>query len=264
MQQLHIEDCSVRYRFCVHGRFPGRDRKLFFHPKGPHERFPRLRYQIDEVSELEAKPEEMVRRYVDVKLPAWQSELILSAFVRFSRTSDYLFAETTYFLLPPLKGDYYEIHRFNRRPTPHELARLFVDSLTRMPVLWLEAPLRVARWIARPLVRARREQQIEQDIRENRRFDFGARGSIREIGSDPEYAKYFQEMDIERLHKVIDQHLFRIIRQFLKDRGVDTSQLDRTIGSIINRGIWISGDQNGAVNWNQGPPDAGLEDEPPT
>jgi hypothetical protein len=250
MRKLDIEGSSVTHRYYVHGRFPGRDRDLFFHPKAPHERFPRLRYVIDEVSKLEAHPQEMVRRYADIKVAAWQSELILSAFVRFSRTSDYLFIEVTYFILPPLKGEYYEIHRFNRRPTPHEFSRLVLDSFKAMPLLWLKAPLRVAKWMARPIGRARREQQVEQEIRENRRFDFGALGSVRELGADDDYAKYFQEMDIEQLYKVIDQHLFKVIRTFLKDKGVDTSQLERSIQAIINKGIWIAGDQKGNIAEN--------------
>jgi hypothetical protein len=199
---------------------------------------------IDEVSKLEAHPQEMVRRYVDIKVTAWQSELILSGFLRFSSTSDYLFVELTYFILPPPKGEYYAIHRFNRRPTPHELFRLVLDSLKAMPLLWLKAPVRVATWLARPIDRARREQQVEQEIRENRRFDFGALGSIREAGADDEYAKYFQQMDVEQLYKVIDQHLFRVIWKFLKDKGVDTSQLERSIQAIINKGNWIVGNKN--------------------
>lgn len=244
MQQADIKGYSAAQRFYVNGRFPGRNRELFFHPKGPHERFPKLRYVIDEVSKLEDQPEAMVRQYADIKVSAWDSEVILSAFVRFSRISDYLFIEVTYYLLPPLKGDYYEIHRFNRRPTPHEFFRIFVDSLIAMPVLWLKAPLRVARWMARPIGRARREQRVEQEIRENRRFDFGALGSVRDSGSEPEYGKYFQQTDVERLHKVIDRHLFTVIREFLKTKGVDTSELDRSERSVTYKGIWI-GTQKG-------------------
>jgi len=130
------------------------------------------------------------------------------------------------------------------------LSRLVLDSLKAMPLLWLKAPLRVAKWMARPIGRARREQQVEQEIRENRRFDFGALGSVREAGADDEYAKYFQQMDVEQLYKVIDQHLFKVIRTFLKDKGVDTSQLERSIQAIINKGIWIAGDQNGNIAEN--------------
>jgi len=250
MQEAGIKGYSAAQRFYVNGRFPGRNRELFFHPKGPHERFPRLRYVINDVSKLEDQPEEMVRRYADIKVAAWDSEVILSAFVRFSRTSDYLFIEVAYYLLPPLNGDYYEIHRFNRRPTPHELFGLALDSLKALPLRWLQAPVRVARWMARPFARARREQQVEQEIRENRRFDFGALGSIREAGADDEYAKYFQQKDVEQLYKVIDQHLFKIIHRFLKEKGVDTRQLERSMQQIVNRGIWIAGNQSGNVAVN--------------
>jgi hypothetical protein len=243
LQDLDVEGWSVTDRFYVNGRYPGRDKELFFHPKDPREPFPRLRSMISDVSELETKPEEMVRRYADIKVPTWQSEVILSAFLRFSRTSDYLFIEVSYCVLPPLKGDYYEIHRFNRRPTPHELFRLVVDSLTALPLLWLRAPLRVAKWMARPITRARWEQEVRQEIRENRRFDYGAVGSIRESGSDSEYGKYFQQTDIERLHKVVDRHLFTVVRTFLQAKGVDTTELERNMRVVVRRAIRASGEQ---------------------
>jgi hypothetical protein len=243
MQHLDVEGSSVTDRFYVNGRYPGRDKELFFHPKDPRDRFPRLRSTISEVSKLEAQPEEMVRRYADIKVPSWQSELILSAFVRFSRTSDYLFIEVSHCVLPPLKVGYYEIHRFNRRPTPHEFFRLLLDSLTALPLLWLRAPLRVAKWMARPITRARWEQEVRQEIRENRRFDYGAVGSIRESGSDSEYGKYFQQTDIERLHKVVDRHLFTVVRSFLQAKGVDTTELERDMRVIVRRAIRTSGEQ---------------------
>ena len=61
---------------------------------------------------------------------------------------------------------------------------------------------------------------------------------------DDDYAKYFQQMDVEQLYKVVDQHLFKIIHKFLRDKGVDTSQLERSIQAIINKGNWIVGNKN--------------------
>src|SRR2546427_11765037 len=95
-----------------------------------------------------------------------------------------------------------------------------------MPLLWLEAPLRVAKWMATPISRARREYQVEQAIRENPNFDYGALDSIRESGSDPVYGKYFQKRDIEGFHKIVHRNLLESISEVLKEKGVDTSDLD--------------------------------------
>ena len=123
-----------------------------------------------------------------------------------------------------------------------------LTSIARTPVLWLEAPIRVARWMARPIARARREQQVAQAIRENRKFDYGAIGSIRESGSEQEYAKFFQKMDIERVHKVIDRHLLTSIARFLKEKGLDTGELEQSSRLIINRGFWVGRNQAGAAS----------------
>ncbi|MFN2592730.1 MAG: hypothetical protein ABR532_07850 [Candidatus Dormibacteria bacterium] len=62
MNNLDLEGCSAADRFYVSGKHVRTDEELFFHPRGPQERFPRLRSTIDEVSRLDAKPPEIVRR----------------------------------------------------------------------------------------------------------------------------------------------------------------------------------------------------------
>jgi len=132
-----------------------------------------------------------------------RSELILSAFLRFSRTYGLLFIEVSYCVLPPLKGDYYEIIVSNRRPTPHELFRLVVDSLTALRCSAEGAPaggeVDGTSHHSRPV-----EQEVRQEnSRESAVWITAQVGSIRESGSDSEYGKYFQQTDIERLHKVV-------------------------------------------------------------
>jgi hypothetical protein len=243
MTNLKLEGLTVADRFYASGRHIIAWPDVFFYPRQRGDPFPRLRYQITDVAALEDKPEALVRHYIDLKVAIWQSELILSIFVRFTRVSDYLFAEATYYLLPPIKGSYYGINALNPRPTPHEFFRLVLTSIARTPVLWLEAPIQVAKWMARPIARARREQQVGQAIRENRKFDYGAIGSIRESGSEREYAKFFQKMDMERVHKVIDRHLLASVVGFLQEKGVDTAELEQNVRLIINRGFWPGGMQ---------------------
>lgn len=245
--KLKGKGLTVADRFYASGRHVIGWPELFFYPRQPRDPFPKLRYEIADVAALEDKPDELVRPYIDIKFAIWQSELILSVFVRFTRVSDYLFVEGTYFVLPPLKGPYYAINRLNRRPRPHELFRLVLTSIARTPVLWLEAPIKVAKWMARPITRARREQQVAQEIRENRKFDYGATGSVRESGSDKDYAKFFQKMDIERDHKVIDRHLLTSIVRFLQGKGVDTAELEQSIRLIHNRGFWVGRNQTPAA-----------------
>lgn len=245
---LKLDGLTVADRYYASGRHIIAWPDVFFYPRQPGDHFPRLRYQIADVAALEDKPEALVRHYIDIKLAIWQSELILSIFVRFTRAADYLFVEATSYLLPPIKGSYYVINALNPRPTPHEFFRLVLTSIARTPVLWLEAPIQVARWMARPITRARREQQVAQAIRENRKFDYGAIGSIRESGSEHEYAKFFQKMDMERVHNVIDRHLLTTIVSFLQEKGVDTGDLEHSARLILNRGFYAGRYQTAAAS----------------
>jgi hypothetical protein len=248
MTNLKLDGLTVADRYYASGRHIINWPDVFFYPRQPRDPFPKLRYQIADVAALEDKPEALVRHYIDIKVAIWQSELILSTFVRFTRVSDYLFVEATSYLLPPIKGSYYGINALNPRPTPHEFFRLVLTGIARTPVLWLEAPIRVAKWMARPITRARREQQVAQAIRENRKFDYGAIGSIRESGSEHEYAKFFQKMDMERVHNVIDRHLLTTIVSFLQEKGVDTSDLEQSTRLIINRAFWAGRNQAAAAS----------------
>ena len=63
---------------------------------------------------------------------------------------------------------------------------------------------------------------------------------MRESGSDKEYAKYFQKMDIERFHKIIDRHILASLAEFLKAQGVDVTELEQRMQVIVNDGIWLS------------------------
>jgi hypothetical protein len=248
MTNLKLDGLTVADRYYASGRHIIGWPDVFFYPRQPGDPFPKLRYQIADIAALEDKPEPLVRRYIDIKVAIWQSELILSIFVRFTRAADYLFVEATSYLLPPIKGSYYGINALNPRPTPHEFFRLVLTSIARTPVLWLEAPIQVARWMARPVARARREQQVAQAIRENRKFDYGAIGSIRESGSEHEYAKFFQKMDMERVHNVIDRHLLTTIISFLQEKGVNTGDLEHSARLIINRGFWVARNQTAAAS----------------
>jgi hypothetical protein len=241
MKDLHLEGCTVSDTFYASGKHVralsegGTD--LFFHPRDRNEKFPRLRYMIENVDKLEALPQELVRKYADIKVMSWQSELILSAFVRFTQTSDYLSVEAAYYVIPGLKGHYYNINTWHPRPTLHEFFGLVGESAKQTPLLWLTAPLRVARWMVRPIAIRRREHRVKQAIRENPKFDYGASGSIRESGSADTYGKYFQEMDIERFRKTIDQHLLTSMSEYLKAKGVDTKELEQRMSVIISADV---------------------------
>jgi hypothetical protein len=89
IKDLDLDGWSVADRFFASGRHVRADGRteLFFHPLGRGEKFRRLKYVIDEVGKVEALPQELVRKYADIKVMSWQSELVLSTFLRFSQTS---------------------------------------------------------------------------------------------------------------------------------------------------------------------------------
>jgi hypothetical protein len=163
LEDLHLEGLTISDQLYVNGRFIRGDERFFENPKDP---LSRLLSNVDDISTFIAHPTDTVRQYTHIKIVSWQSQLILSVFVRFWRTADYLFVEWSYFVLPPLKSRYREVDKYNSRPTPHELFRLVLHSAREAPLVWLRAPVGVAKWSIRSIYRARREQRLGQAIRE--------------------------------------------------------------------------------------------------
>lgn len=249
LEDLHLEGLTVNDRLYVNGRFIRGDERFFQDPGDP---LSGLQSNVDDISAFIAHPTETVRQYTHIQIVSWKSQLILSVFVRFWRTTDYLFVEWSYFVLFPLKGRYREVAKYNRRPTPHEFFRLVLDSARETPLVWLKAPLGVARWSIRSISRARREQRVRQAIRENLRFDYGATTSIRQMATSSWYGNYFQQLDVERYYRIIDRHLFDSISAFLQKKGVDTSelklQMQLVVNGIVNNGTVFAGSMAGVVN----------------
>jgi hypothetical protein len=200
---------------------------------------------VEDLRPFVADANPRVRLYTEIKVESWNGQVILSAFVRFWRSAEYLFVETTYRVLPPLKIDYRRIDSMNPRPTLRQLfQRILLPSALQVPLCSLQAPLGVVRGATLRIARARREHLTMQAIRENRLFNYGAERTVRESGSGRRYSTYFQWLDVERFTKVIDRHLLDTIRFFLEEKGVDVGELRLRMRSIFGTGVMVEGELN--------------------
>jgi hypothetical protein len=193
------------------------------------------------VKEFLNHPTDTVRHYKRIRVVDWSGELALSVFLRFSKLSERLFIETSYFLLTPVKEEFHQADSTNPQPTARQWLRLAFESAVQTPFLLTLSPLFL---IGRPLnwwASWNQRRETRRTIAENPGFNYGATTSIRETASDGVYRRYFQKLDKEMYMKMLERSILDSIIDLLDSKGVDTSDLNERKTTILNSGVIVSG-----------------------
>jgi hypothetical protein len=74
-----------------------------------------------------------------------------------------------------------------------------------------------------------------------KRFDIGARVSVREIAAEESDRSYFQYQDVRQHSKIIERRLIDAVGEFLTELGIDTSEFWQRATTILNNGIINTG-----------------------
>jgi hypothetical protein len=169
----------------------------------------------------------------------WQGEIVLSVFLRFVKLRQNLFVETSYFLLPPLKQEYYKIDEIPTVITPERLFKLILESFAKTLVFPLFGFIFLLIDIISPFHKWIQTKLNRRAIRENSKFDYGATTSVREIASSNSYHHYFQELDKEMFLKIVEKQIFDSITDFLDALQIDTSELKSRENTVLNNGVIV-------------------------
>ncbi|MGH3978957.1 MAG: hypothetical protein ACRDRZ_08140 [Pseudonocardiaceae bacterium] len=203
------------------------------------------------LDEIMAKPREEARYHIACQVEAWDGELVTTVFVHVSLQGRTLYVElSTYALLPtpPRFRVIDEVGGTGRKAAP----RMVLKCLSELPDV-LHAPRRL---VAAPkdLVNAYWAQR-DTSSKISKRRDIGAQISAREIAgngiaSEPDEVSaprrsfryddetsYFQLLDVTRHSKIIERRLLAGIEEFLKTKGVDTSEFAQRAEAILNYGM---------------------------
>ncbi len=193
--------------------------------------------QVDDtlLRELMSVPEERARPYLTVGMAGWQGDLVVTMFVRFLMSRNYLFVEAAHTAVPPLRAEFREIDMLDTGPTGKQFFRLAGGSLkSTIPRLFGSIP-----GIFHGLLQDNRRSRKQHPV--GRVFDYGSLFSIRQAVADTKWQRYFQKLDGEQYTKVVEKRLFNSLADFLIDHDVDASELMSRGETIINNGVMISG-----------------------
>jgi hypothetical protein len=184
---------------------------------------------------------ESVRHYRCFRITAWEGELVLSLFVRFTGVHGRLFAEGVSYLLAPLPARYHLLDERPGTPTPLEVVRIVRDSIPAGIVSPLAGPLRLLRDGYRCVRRSLRRLEDRLTIANGYVFDYGARASVRARSAGRDYRRYFQKLDEQMYGKYLERQVLDGVVTFLDAHAIDTSDLVERQTTILNQGVLMSG-----------------------
>lgn len=185
-------------------------------------------------------PDQKIRVYKCLRITDWNGELIISMFLRFAKTDQYLFIETSKFLLTPIHNKYRGVDSLARLEL-RDIATIASESVLPSLIYLIVSPFKVLNRIIQEGASMRTERETREAIRKNPCFNYGAELSPREQAASPVYIHYFQKLDKEMYIKIIERTILNGIIGFLDERKIDTSEFKERENTILNAGVIVSG-----------------------
>jgi len=205
-----------------------------------------------------ARPSDVARHYLASLVESWGGEVVTSVFVHVSLQGRTLYLEFATYALLPTRPEYHIIDEAGGtgasavgKAVGSALVRLpeqllGIRHLVRVPIqLWAALCPRKDRTgiMAARMNTTRRHFRTVSILRP---IDIGATTSARESAAKQTDETYFQYQDILQHSKVIERRLLATVGDYLKNKGVDTSEFWQRANAILNNGVINAGP--GTVN----------------
>ncbi|MGN7470679.1 hypothetical protein [Brevibacillus sp. SAFN-007a] len=215
---------------------------------------PLLNVSDDMIEESMKTFSEQRRFYKVVQVTGWQGNFIFSTFFRLVKNNRQMFLEVSYYLLPPLKEEYYKIDQMSSTIKASKIGKAFIRSIIPALLNPFRSPVRLISQVNLLISKGRTANQESKEREENPQFDYGAIESIREMVACNNLQNYFQEADVDMYRKQIERHLMDAMTEYFIDHDVDVSEFNSRKETVLQQGIVINGGNiqvENMVNGNQ-------------
>ncbi len=248
VQELNFEGLTIEDKIFVNGKDLKEDQRLLPDPLG----VPTPRVDANVIDEFKDKSTHSIRHYTCVRITDWKGELVLSVFLRLTKTGSTFFTEANYFLLTPVAEQYRKVDSMRPSLGIKGTLKMFGVAIVKGLLLWYLSVLillfKVGRFFYRWSERRNRQRLVEEDPN----FDYGASGTLRQYVSSSQYRRYFQKLDKEMYVKTLERLILDRIIQFLDGKNIDTSDLKDRRATILNQGVIVTGGAVQARNFAVG------------
>ncbi|MGR3936361.1 hypothetical protein [Streptomyces sp. BRA346] len=181
---------------------------------------------------------EVRRHFLRIRVGAWQEEVVTTVFVRVHTQGGMLMVEFAPHVLRPIRPDFRAIDRLTDSHRRGGLPGKVLWAVARTPTAAGRVLIHGFRMIAF-LVRTYTGAYAAA-------IPDGPWKSVRELGSD-EGASLFQEMDVSRYLKSVEDRVANGVRQALDEAGWETGEFEQKIINVSGGGIFIESAQDSAI-----------------
>ncbi|MEU1308723.1 hypothetical protein ABZ419_07490 [Streptomyces cinnamoneus] len=177
------------------------------------------------------------RYFLRVRVGAWDEQVVVSVLVRVHTQGGMLVLEVAPHVLTPVRPEFRAVDVIAARGED-DLLRDGVRALLTAPAAGFAAAVSTVRsavsgfrtWLADP----------------RRSVPDGPADSVRELAA-AKHVSLFQEMDISRYVKTVQDRIASGVRDALRSQGYETDQFEQQIVQISEGGIYIGSMSGGAV-----------------
>jgi hypothetical protein len=171
-------------------------------------------------------------------------EVAVSAFVYAAVEGRMLYLQFVLTALPPINAAYrarqLRYATSVSRTLIYALRRLFSLIISAVPAIYEAFRL----W--------RRERQMERRYLSAEVGDYGARISVRELGTASSFGRYIQVLDVEKYNMIFSEALLNAVTEYLVKKDIDISAFTGIAQNIINNINNNSGNVYGDLNQQAG------------
>lgn len=180
---------------------------------------------------------EQRRHFLRVRVGGWDEEIVVTVFVRVHTQGGMLMLEVAPHVLPPVNALFATADRKAHEHLHRGGPGRYLFALLRIPAATGDALRVLARAVAQSW---RQLTDVHADT-----LPDGPGASVRELGAD-DRATLFQEMDIARYLKSIQDRIASGVREALWNAGYEVAEFEQKVTNVFNNsGTFVGGNVQG-------------------
>jgi len=216
-------------------------------------RSPSSRVAADQVRSGAIHPSARVRTYACVERVREGGQLVIGMYIRAELEQNLLTIERSMYFLPPIQNLYKPTRELDANDFKIMILTPLTTAARRVLPMLMGKPLTGRERRDFGSARQKEENEACRLIKKGYQHDYGALTSLREAVAAYGTNEHFDQTDILRDARTLDSRLLDLIKKFLDDHGVDTSDFSQSIQQVNNQVMNIQNLQAGtAVVGGQG------------
>ncbi|MDI6104391.1 hypothetical protein QLQ12_37960 [Actinoplanes sp. NEAU-A12] len=206
----------------------------------------------DEMDDVIRNPTNPARHYLACQVVSWGGDVVTTVYVHIAVQGRSLYLEVTSTTMAPC-NERYRIVDADGGTGPWAWLRAANTAVRETPRTIVRAPGRLIRSL---IDMTGRGSGTGRSM--SRRKDYGARVSVRQMGTRDKLRNFTQRQDILKFRRLIESRVFAHVLDFLDEHDVDTSEVRAQRATVLNNnGIFVGHDMtvtDGSVSNRTGEP----------